>query len=71
MWALRRGLFVYAGLTQGGGEQVTTSFNFVGAVHEGGVLRGNFSGCEISKTAGSAAGTFEARAVVAEGGSGD
>ena len=39
--------------------KVTTSFNFVGLMSGGGVLQGNFSGCEISKTAGSVAGIFK------------
>jgi hypothetical protein len=37
----------------------TTSFNFVGLMNESGVLMGTFSGCEISKSAGTVSGTFK------------
>lgn len=38
----------------------TTSFNFVGSVTPEGELVGTFSGCEISKSAGSVSGVFKA-----------
>ena len=37
---------------------VTTSFNMVGQVTAEGVYQGTFSGCEISRNAGSVSGTF-------------
>lgn len=39
--------------------RVTTSFNFVGLMNAAGVLAGTFSGCEISRAAGSVSGSFK------------
>ena len=41
-------------------SKVTTSFNFTGMINHEGTYLGTFSGCEISKSAGSVSGTFTA-----------
>jgi hypothetical protein len=41
-------------------SKVTTSFNFTGMINHEGTYMGTFSGCEISKSAGSVSGTFTA-----------
>lgn len=40
-------------------NKVTTSFNFVGLMNKSGIYQGTFSGCEISKNAGSVSGVFK------------
>ena len=40
-------------------SKVTTSFNLIGLMNAGGILEGSFSGCEISKAAGTVAGSFK------------
>lgn len=50
---------------------VTTSFNLVGAVATGGVYMGTFSGCEISRQAGSVTGIFKAKRIIASDGDGE
>jgi len=40
-------------------NKITTSFNFVGLMNKSGVYQGTFSGCEISKNAGSVSGVFK------------
>jgi hypothetical protein len=47
-------------------DKVTTSFNFVGMMNSAGVLSGSFSGCEISKAAGSCNGSFTMSKVISE-----